>query len=223
MRLPLSLLACTLLLIGTAAARAHDQYEPDDEPSRATAFPIGTNQIHTFHPFITDEDWVRIFVPPRGVFEIYVEQLTADIDAQVEVYYENFNGAISNVPYLSVDDFGTGIGEEEYTYVDLLLDTELPWGYYLVRVFTGDTNVFGIGAAYKLTIFDPSGVGVLTVSAVDIQDPLGGPPSNAVAVIDGVTDGNRQIVEDCAGRESVQATDLDVVDDERINGGLRSW
>lgn len=173
-----------LLMGGVSSIQAQDSYEPDNGPTRASPFQVGSNQVHTFHS-PTDEDWVRFLVPPGGVFDIEAEQLGANIDLQVEVYYESFNGTRSNVTFLAADEEGKGIGEVESTGIDLVSVRDLPFGFYLVRVFSADTNCFGAGAEYNLSIFEPTGATLLAIIALDTQDGAGGPPVDTVAIIDG--------------------------------------
>ncbi|HBA85967.1 MAG TPA: hypothetical protein DCZ95_17930 [Verrucomicrobia bacterium] len=126
---------------------------------------VGLSQIHNFHSS-NDEDWVRFFAASGWVFHIEAEQLETNVDVRLEVYYEEFDGSLSNLSYLACDHFGKGTGVIEATSLNFATFTNLTAGFYCVKVDSGDAAAWGPDSLYKLHIYIPSG-GRLIVDARD--------------------------------------------------------
>lgn len=161
-----------------------DEYEKDDSASASTPLQYDQLQLHNLHA-PADEDWIKFFARPDTVYAILATQLGDNSDLMLDVYYENWDGSLTNIAYLSnIDDSGSGEWELEEVWVDLVADPDLEMGTYHVRISSADTNLWGLGSDYELELFDPTGAsGHLVVLAVD--KVAGMPPPGAVAIIDG--------------------------------------
>ena len=170
--------AQAVLLVG-------DLFEADDTAAQARAFDPGAVQAHNFHAS-NDEDWVVFYAPTGVSFEISATQLSTNSDVMLEVFHRYPDGTMSNLDGLVRDVYGLGPGKQEVATLDLLADTNLQPGLYLVRVSNADGDGWGWGAdsEYNLAITMPVGAGVLTVVAAD-KLHIGAAPPGAVAYVDG--------------------------------------
>jgi Peptidase C13 family len=139
-----------------------DAFEVDDTAEIASIMEVGDTQTnHNFHTE-TDEDWIRFYAVSGQVYEITAEQQGENIDLALDLYFEESDGSLTPVD-LGVDLFGSGIGEFEQTSVL----SNAPSGFYLIRVFSADSNLFGADSDYDVTINVPVGGGNLIVIAVN--------------------------------------------------------
>jgi len=68
-----------------------DEYEPNDEPSMATPFQIGSIQNHTFHSG-NDVDWIVFQAERAGRYRIHTRGVNNNrLDTYIELYDSNIN------------------------------------------------------------------------------------------------------------------------------------
>jgi hypothetical protein len=101
-----------------------DEYEPDDESSRATPIEIGTPQQHTFHSS-NDVDWVQFSVTRPGRYTIRSRGVRTDrLDTYIELFDTNLNAIADD------DDGGSNL--------DSRLSLHLENGLYYLKVWCID-------------------------------------------------------------------------------------
>jgi hypothetical protein len=105
---------------------ASDDYEPNDDFSRATAIEIGSPQEHTFHS-PDDVDWVQFRVTRPGIYTIRARGArTNRLDTYIELFDANLN------PIADDDDGGDN--------VDAMLSLHLGNGLYYLKVWCLDAS-----------------------------------------------------------------------------------
>jgi hypothetical protein len=98
-----------------------DEYENDDDPSRASVIEIGTPQRHTFHT-PDDVDWVKFQVTQPGRYAIRTRGVNSNrLDTYIELFDANLNS-------IAEDDDG---GEN----LDSLISRNLDAGLYYLKVW----------------------------------------------------------------------------------------
>ena len=112
-----------------------DEYEPNDEPSLATPFEIGTSQEHTFHT-ANDVDWIRFNVTTAGRYTINTRGVNNN---RLDTYIELFN---SNLNLIAEDDDGG-------TLLSSRLSLNLSAGTYYLKIWCLDDEP---DQPYTLTI-----------------------------------------------------------------------
>jgi hypothetical protein len=132
-----------------------DAFEPDDSAAQATIFQLSDTQQHNFHTAV-DEDWVKFYAPTGWIYEIDAQQLGTNSDVRLDLYYEQSDGTLASVDF--VDDHVFGADVTESLTLDLK-SGQSGWseGVYYVRVSSADTNRFGPGSEYELSIYMPAG------------------------------------------------------------------
>ncbi|MCL2802061.1 MAG: PPC domain-containing protein [Treponema sp.] len=118
-----------------AGLLAPDEYEPNNEPSQATPFTIGTTQRHTFHSS-DDVDWIRFEVTRAGRHVISARgENNNRLDTYIELYDNNLNIIAED------DDGGDGLSAR--------LSLNLAAGVYFLKVWCLDEEP---SQAYILSI-----------------------------------------------------------------------
>jgi hypothetical protein len=162
-----------------------DAYEVDDTAGQASYMAVGDLKTHTFHS-ADDEDWIRFYVVTGQPQLITARQTGTNIDLKLDLYWERPDGTLSNM-YNDVNDVPDGLNTGEVLAVDTLLYAdEFPEGFYLLRVSSANTNLWGVGADYEVKIeIIIGGSSRLIVVAADKLHP-GLPPPGAQATVVGV-------------------------------------
>ena len=158
-----------------------DAYEIDDTSAQASYMNVGDTQSnHNFHA-ATDEDWVRFYLPATGrVFDVIATQQGTNGDLAMDLYFERPDGTLSNI-YSGIDDNYDGIGIAEEIDLDFTTDTTLIEGFYLAHIYPADTNMWGAGSEYDLSVIVPvGGGGTLIVVAIDKLTDPSKPPASVV-------------------------------------------
>ncbi|OGV40745.1 MAG: hypothetical protein A2X46_04115 [Lentisphaerae bacterium GWF2_57_35] len=154
-----------------------DRYEPDNASSQAQGFPVGEVQRHNFH-VPRDEDWVRFMVVSDLVYEVRATQLGTNVDTVMDIYYEYFDGTLTNVYHR--DSTGSGRGQGEYALL-----SHWPSGFYCARIRPYSAEGTGAGSEYALQIYLPeAGTELLMIVGADLLD-LAHSPESSVVVVDG--------------------------------------
>jgi len=112
-----------------------DEYEPNDDPSNATPFLIGTVQRHTFHS-ADDVDWIRFEVTRAGRYVISARgENNNRLDTYIELYDRSLNIIAED------DDGGDALSAR--------LSLNLGVGIYFLKVWCLDEDP---SQAYLLSI-----------------------------------------------------------------------
>ena len=122
-----------------------DEYEDDDETSRASTIPAtGAPQAHTFHD-AGDQDWVRFSAQPGVIYTLETYGLERSCDTYMYLYGED------GQTLLAQDDDG---GEGLASRIVWSSDTG---GTYLVRVRHYQASTFGPQTGYLFSVTEGGG------------------------------------------------------------------
>jgi len=143
-----------------------DPFEPDSVAIQALDLMAGEAQTHNFHAQ-SDEDWIRFFAVSGIVFSVEARQMETNVDVRLEVFYEKADGALTQLAFLTRDEYGKGAGLVEAANVDFTAFPELKPGMYYVRVSSAAADGWGWDSGYRLQVSMPAETGVV-VSAVDL-------------------------------------------------------
>ena len=159
-----------------AVPAAPDAFEIDDSRIQAGAIAVSEIQSHNIH-VPNDEDWVRFYATTGFPYVIEATQTSTNSDLQLELFYAQPDGVLTNVELLLFGDFEDGIYDdagkgtdeiEEILDLDFGTYTALQAGVYYLRVSNADTNCWGDGSEYDLQIRIPAGGGTLSIQAVHL-------------------------------------------------------
>jgi len=103
-----------------------DEYEPNDEPSRAGNYEIGTDQRHTFHS-ADDVDWITFQITRAGRYIISARGVNSNrLDTYIELFDANLNRIAED------DDGGDSLSSR--------LSLNLTAGVYYLKVWCLDSE-----------------------------------------------------------------------------------
>jgi hypothetical protein len=89
-----------------------------------------------------DEDWVKFYAIPNYNYDIEAIQRGTNVDVVLDVYYEQADGALTNIYHRDNTSVGSGNREDADSS---LLDHPAP-GMYYVRVSPENSNAWGISS-----------------------------------------------------------------------------
>jgi len=174
----------------TITREGADLYEIDDTNATASIIEInGAPQLHNFHRS-GDEDWIRLFAGPipeitGNDYEIQVYQLGTNVDIVLEVFLERPDGTLTNIA--TVNDFSAGLFGGE----SLSPFAPPEPGFYLLRVTSADTSLFGAGSDYEVRVnITDAGETIVAIASDLLSAGKSNAPPGAVAVLDGVLSSN---------------------------------
>ena len=126
---------------------------------------------HNLHA-AADEDWVRFYAVTGYNYSVKAIQQGANSDLQLDVYTMDTNGNLVAVETNINDSFE---GEDEYEQA-AIASTNVVAGFYFIRVYSADTNLWGVDSDYDIELNLPAGGSVVIVNAYDVfkASPIAG-------------------------------------------------